>query len=136
MNFQHGRELKGDNIDQRYNRVGLDKSWPFNRDMRLVTKGKRSINHEIILDHINKEYLFIIDGRILRGKTPTKILREMAINGIIGYGTANSNWSSLWATVDNGATYVLGLNLSHRHCISNGIDLVEGVRHYIPSTSL
>lgn len=123
--------LFGADIPVAYKTRDVCPKWPFKPNMRLATKDAGS-TIEIGLDHENKQFIYQDASIRLVAKTPTAILKMMALNGKIHLSNAMRNWSNIWATVDNGETYVLAKDLRHGSCTDNGLALIEGIHHYVP----
>ena len=127
--------LTGVNIDNRYKVGFLRKDWPFLESMKVVTKAKGKPFIPIGLDHEANEYTYNHGTVTLRGKTPTDILTQMAMKGLMPISTARMNWSALWTTVDDGRTWVLAKDLNHKNCTEHGVALREDIHHCVPSDS-
>lgn len=114
--------------------VPFNSERPFPHNARLAVKGigRNSSPIEITTKNDADEhnvFTYAHNDTELSGRTPHKILYQMGIRGIIK--PTNGNWSSIFATLDNGQTYVLLKDLRFRNATQNGRTLDKNVRNWL-----
>ena len=108
-----------------------DKEWPFPPGTRCVTKGPNKQSIEIDISGGPKQWYITVAGVRHVAKSAHGVLRMLHRFGLMV--DTNSNWSYLWFTLDNGATYIRGNELRRYHAAHFAKPLVPVVHEYLPA---
>ena len=111
--------------------AAYDKEWPFPPGTRCVTKGPKKQAIEIDISRGRMQWWIQSVEGVVVAFSAHGVLRLLHQLGLMV--DTNSNWSYLWFTLDNGATYIRGKELRRYHAAHFAKPLVPVLHEYLPA---